>query len=128
MSVATSIRTSVRNLINNLGSTAYLYSFSSATKSYNSEGDVDVSDWGGATTIKVISTNNYVLRRLLSMQGEENNQSDRNMFIRDDVTVSQKDKVTIDSTDYEVVEVENFNPIQDTKIIQKIVLSINDKY
>ena len=128
MSIATGIRTTVRNYINQMGSTFTLYSFSSATKSYNDEGDLTVSSWGTGTSIKAISGNNYKLRRILGVQGEENNRSDRVLFIRDDVTINAKDRVVIGSDTYEVDEIKTQDPIQDTVLAYRVVLSINVNY
>jgi hypothetical protein len=128
MSLASSIRSTVRNIITQLGSSATVYSFSSATKTTNDEGDVSVSNWGSGTSIKIISANNYKLRRVLSMQGEENNQSDRVLLIRDDATVAVKDKVTIGTDDYEVDEIKVIDPVENLTLAKRIVLSLNVNY
>jgi len=128
MSLASSIRNTVRNLINSLGSTAYVYSFASATKSQNSEGDYHVTNWGNAVTIKAISSNNYKLRKILAMQGEETNSSDRVLIIRDDATVGKRDKLVIDNETYEITEIKKLNPIENTLIAQRVVLSKNENY
>ena len=128
MSLSSSIRSTVRNIINNLGSSATVYSFSSATKTYNDEGDVTVSNWGGATAIKIISANNYKLRRILAMQGEETNSSDRVLLVRDDVTIAAKDKVSIGTDNYEVQEIKRIDPIESNLLAQRIVLSKNVNY
>src|SRR3990167_4657277 len=121
--LATSIRNTVRNIINNLGSTATLYSFSSATKTTNEEGDTTVSNWGSGSTVKVISSNHYALRRLIKEQGEENNEGDRVVLIRDDVIIAHRDKLTIGSDDYLVQEVKKVDPIESTLIVQRVVLA-----
>lgn len=128
MTQSTSIRNTVRNLITSLGSTASLYSYDSATKTHNEEGDVTVSSWGSATSIKTIGSNHYVLRRLLQSQGEENNEADRVVLIRDDVTIAHRDKLTIGSDDYLVNEIKKIDPIEDTLIAQRIVLSKDNDY
>ena len=128
MSLATGIRASVRNLITDLGSAATLYPFSSATKSYNDEGDVTISAWSGGSSIKIVSANNYKLRRIMGVQGEENNQGDRIVFIRDDITLSAKDKLTIDSENYEIDEIKKIDPIQNTLLAYRVILSKNVNY
>ena len=127
MSQATSIRNSIRTVINTLGSTASLYSFSSATKTENDEGEITIT-WGSPSSIKVVSSNNYKLRRLLEKQGEENNQSDRIVYLRDDVTVGVRDKLTIGTDVYLIHEIKNIDPIQDTTIAQKITLIKDELY
>lgn len=128
MGQASSIRLTVRNLITSLGSDASLYSFSSATKSQNEEGDYTVSDWGSATSIKVISSNHYALRRILATQGEENNDADRVILIRDDVTIAHRDKLTIGTDVYLVDEIKHIDPIENTLISQRIVLTKDENY
>ena len=128
MTIATAIRSQLRSVINQLGSTASLYSFSSATKSSNEEGDVSVSDWGSATTIKAISANNFKVRRLLERFGEESNKSDRGFLVRDDVTINVRDKVTIDSESYLVHEIKRIDPIENTLLAYKITLVKDENY
>lgn len=122
LSVATSIRNTVRNIITDLGSDATLYPFSSATKSYNEEGDVTVSSWSSNSSIKVIGSNHYAVRRLLKNQGEENNDSERVVILRDDVTIAHRDKLTISTDVYLVNEVKKIDPIENTLIAQRCVL------
>ena len=122
MTVALSIRNTVRNIINDLGSDATLYPFASATKSYNEEGEVTVSSWGSSSSIKVIGSNHYALRRLLKSQGEENNDSERVIIVRDDVTIAHRDKLTISTDIYLVNEVKKIDPIENTLIAQRCVL------
>ena len=128
MTTSTSIRTTVRNLIQSLGSTASLYSYSNATKTTNEEGDVTVSDWGSATSIKVISSNHYSLRRLLQSQGEENNDSERVVLVKDSVTIAHRDKVTIGTDTYLVNEIKKIDPIENTLIALRVVLIKDENY
>ena len=65
MTLATSMRTAARNLINTFGNSASLYTYSSATKTENTEGDVTVSSWGSATSIKVVDGGN--VKEMLEM-------------------------------------------------------------
>ncbi len=127
MGQADSIRATVRNLINTLGSGASLYSYDSATKTHNEEGDVSIT-WGGATAIKVISSNHFKLKRILALQGEENNEGDRVVLIKDDVTIGHRDKLTIGTDVYLVDEIKKIDPIESTLIAQRVVLSKDDNY
>lgn len=128
MTISQSIRTTVRGLINRWGSNATLYSYSSATKITNEEGDVTVSWGSGTTTIKVISSNHNSLKRLLEKMGEENDESDRGILIRDDVTIGVRDKLVIGTDVYLVNEIKLIDPIQDTCIAKKITLIKDARY
>lgn len=128
MGRATSIRSKVRQIINNLGSSATLYGFSSATKTTNEEGDTSVTSWGTGTTVKVISSNHFQLRRLLEMQGEENNQADRVVLVRDDVTIAHRDRVDIGTDKYLVNEIKKIDPIESTILAIRCVLVKDENY
>jgi len=128
MGQSESIRSTVRNLITTLGSDASLYSYSSATKTHNEEGDVTVSSWGSATSIKVISSNHYSLRRLIQNQGEENNKGERVILVRDDVTIAHRDKLTIGTESYLVHEIKRIDPIENTNIAFRCVLVKDENY
>lgn len=54
MTLATSIRKAARSLVTTFGNDVSLYTYSSATKAENDEGDITVSDWGTASTVKVV--------------------------------------------------------------------------
>jgi len=118
MSIASSVRTTVRGLLNSLGKTAYLYSYSSATVTTNEEGDETIV-WATPTTIIGVSSSNYKYRKLAEKMGIESNPDDRVFIIRDDVTVDRKDKLVIGTDDYEVVEIKNLDPIETGIIIAK---------
>lgn len=128
MGQAASIRGTVRNLITTLGSDASLYSFSSATKTQNEEGDYTVSSWGSATSIKVVSSNHYQLKRMMEMMGQETDNSDRVFLIRDDVTIAAKDKIVVGTDTYEVTEIKKIDPIENTNIAYRIMVSPNETY
>ena len=128
MTISTSIRANVRQIINDWGSDASRYSFSSATKTTNEEGDVTVSDWGGATAIKLVSSNHYALRRLVRLHGEDSKEGDRVVIIKDDVTLAVKDKLVIGTDNYKITEIKKIDPIQNTLIAQRVVLGIYANY
>ena len=127
MSVGVSIRTTVRSEITKLGKTASVYSYSSATKSENEEGDITIT-WGTATSIKVISSNNVRFSKLQEMMGIETKSTERVLIVRDDATIGIKDKITLDTTNYEVIELKDLDPIEDVTIAKRIVLARNKRY
>ena len=127
MSIGTSIRTTVRGEITKLGKTASVYSYSSATKSENEEGDITVT-WGTATLIKVISSNNVRFKKLSEMMGIETSKTERVLIVRDDATIEIKDKITLGTTNYEVIEVKDLDPIEEVTIAKRVVLNRNRRY
>lgn len=128
MTIAQSIRATVRNEIDKYGSTAYLYLFSSATTKTNEEGDITVSSWGTPTTIKVVSSDHQSFLRLMSKMGIENNQRGRGFLVKDNVTITEKDKIIVDSVAYEVTGIKKIDPIQNTNIAYKINVDKNEQY
>ena len=128
MSQATSIRKRIRTLLTKLGSTATVYSYDSATKTFNDEKEVTVSNWGTGTTFKAVSSNHFAVREIMGMQGEENNEADRILFTPDTVTIAQRDKVTVGTDIYRVVENKKIDPIQDTLLLQRVVLAVDARY
>jgi len=128
MTISTSIRTTVRRLITDWGSDATLYSFTSATVTNNDEGEDTAITWGSGTAIKVISSNHHSLRKLMESMGLETNNSERVFLVRDDVTIAAKDKITIDSENYEITEIKKIDPIENTNIAYRIVTSKNEVY
>jgi len=109
LTLATSVQNTIRKLIdrqNFISSSASLYSFASATKSYDEEGGVTVTDWGTPTSISVISSSDEKNIRKKDTQGEE--RIGQIVFlIRDDVTIAQKDRVDFNSISYFVDDIEN---------------------
>jgi len=128
MSLSTSIRTAVDSTLEKLGSDVSVYSYSSATKTTNDEGDVTVSNWGTATTIKGVSSNHYAFRKLFDRLGIESNEGERVLIIKSSATVLKLDKIIIDTKVYEVKEVKTIDPIQNTSMAQRIVLDKNERY
>ena len=127
MSIGTSIRTTVRGEITKLGKNVSVYSYSSATKSENEEGDITVT-WGTATSIKAISSNNIRARKLQEMMGIETSKTERVLIVRDDATIEIKDKITLGTTNYEVIEVKDLDPIEEVTIAKRVVLNRNRRY
>lgn len=128
MGIASGIRTTVRGLIDSLGSTASLYSYANATKTTSEEGTITITNWGTASSIKVISSDNVKLKRLLEKLGEENDESGRTLLIKDNVTVGAKDKLTIGTDIYVIEGIKNIDPIEDTIILKKITLAKDARY
>ena len=128
MTIATSIRTTVRSKINELGSTISIYSFTDATVTYNEEGDESIT-WGSATSEVGVSSRNVQFTKMMANMGIENNPSDNRVIIlKDTATVAKKDKVVIGSDSYEVVEVKNLDPIQNTLIAIRIEIRLKQDY
>lgn len=121
MSLAVSLRTAARNLIDTFGNSASLYAYSSATKTENEEGDITVTDWGTATTIKVADGNN-VKESLVSMGGGMESIGSDEKLVQDNVSVSVNDRINIDSVDYKVIEVRPTRA-QSTLVVQTIVIA-----
>lgn len=128
MSLATGIRNSVRTIIENLGSTASLYSYSGAAKTENEEGEITAITWGSAVSIKIINSNHHALRRLLVNQGEENNEGDRVCLVKDTVTIAVRDKLVIGNDTYLIHEIKVTDPIQDIVLLRRIVLVKDELY
>jgi len=62
------------------------------------------------------------------MQGEENNDGERVVLVRDDVTVAHRDRVDIGTERYLVNEIKRIDPIEDQLIAQRLVLARNINY
>ena len=87
-----------------------------------------MSNWGSASSIKVISSNHFKVRRLIQSQGEESDESDRVILVRDDVTINHRDKVVIGSDAYIVHQVKTIDPIEDITIAKRIILMKDERY
>ena len=118
MTLATSLRTAARNLIDTFGNASNLYTYSAATKTENDEGDVTVSDWKTAATPNVVDGSS-VKEDLTNMSAGMESIGEDDKIVRDDVTVSVNDRLTYDSVEYKVVTI---SPIrtQSTLIAQTI--------
>lgn len=117
MTLGESLRTAARNLINMFGNSASRYAYSSATKTTSNEGDVTVTNWGTATSIKVVEGDNYQ-RIVQAMQGIESIGADEKI-IRDDATVVVNDRITSNSVDSKIIEIRPIRA-QDVLVAQAI--------
>lgn len=128
MGQASSIRGTVRNLIQTLGKTCSRYSYEDATKTTNEEGDVSIS-WGSSTSFKAVSSNNLKYKKIGALMGIETDTSGRVLIAKDTITVEKRDKITIGDDTYEVGEIKNLDPIEDDVIIAKrITLKKHEGY
>jgi hypothetical protein len=118
VSLATNLRTAARSLITTFGNTGDIYSYSSATKTENEEGDVTVSDWKTASSVPMVDGDNAKEIMVAASQGMET-LGDDEKIVRDDTTVTTDDRITIDSVDYKVIELRPLRS-QDTTIIKII--------
>ncbi|MBI2136557.1 hypothetical protein HYU06_05790 [Candidatus Woesearchaeota archaeon] len=125
MSVAAAIRNTVRRIITKYGDSVSHYALASATKTTNDEGEDTVTDWGTAQSIKAISSNHYAVRTIVAKQGLESNLGDRTLLIRDDVTTipAQNDRIVIGSLNYRIEDIKTIDPIEDTTIAYRLVIS-----
>ena len=118
MTLSTSLRGAARNLVTTFGNTGSLYTYSSATKSENEEGDVSVSNWGTATSITVVDGDNVQEELTKEIQGMELIGADTKI-VRDDVTIAVNDRLTVNSVEFRV---EQIRPVrtQDTLVVQLV--------
>jgi len=121
MTFATSLRTAARTLIETFGNTASVYTYSAATKSENEEGDVTVSDWKTAVSIKVADGNNLQAELSRGTMGMEQI-GDDDKIIKDTAVVAVNDRITVNSVEFRI---ESLRPIrtQDTLVAQIINVS-----
>lgn len=118
MTLATSLQGAARNLIEKFGNTGSLYAVSGITSTTSDEGGKTVSAWGTATSIKVVDgINSQEILNALA-QGQVSVGSD-DKIVKDNVTIAINDRLTVNSINYKVVEL---NPIrtQDTVVAQTI--------
>ena len=118
MTLATSIRKAARSLVTTFGNDVSLYTYSSATKAENDEGDITVSDWGTASTVKVVDGVN-IKEALVNMGAGMESVGEDDKIARDDVTIAVNDRMTVDSVEYRVVELVPMN-VQTTLIVQTV--------
>jgi hypothetical protein len=120
MTISTSIRSAVRTLITSLGNSISIYTYSSSTKAENTEGDITVSSWGAANSAKCVDGTNENAIETLGRQGVEEIGEDE-IILRDDETITLRDRVTRNSKEYKVV---SLRPVraQDTLIAQIVGL------
>ena len=121
MAIASSLVKSARNLIDTFGNSASLYTYSTATKSTDTEGQDTITSWGSAATILVIDGGSQGPAITRQKQGWEQIQEDEKI-VRDDVTVAVNDRLTYQSTNYRVIAVKS-EIVESTDIIHIIQVS-----
>lgn len=122
MSIGTSLRTVARNLITNVfGNSIDVYSYSGATKTYDDEGAETISDWKTATSGKAIMTELIPHMIEVAPQFEETLGS-ADIIVRDDLTIGLKDKITINSVDYQVDKIDQTARMNDVLVLQSIMI------
>lgn len=121
MTLATSLRGAARTLINKFGNTVSVYTYSNATKSESDEGDVSVTNWGTAASVKAVDGDNAKAVLSITKQGRETTGEDQKI-LRDDTTIAINDRITADSVDYRVTEI---RPVltQNTLVVQIVTVT-----
>jgi len=122
MTVGTSMRRAAQKLIDDFGNTAYLYTYSSATKTESSEGDITVTNWGSATTIIAVNGNLIANSLMIETQGIEDVGNDEKA-IRDNVAIAVNDRLTMNSVEYKVTQVRPVR-IQNTLVVQFVSFEV----
>lgn len=120
MSLADSLLSAASELIDKFGTSATLYSYSSATTSTNDEGEVTVSSWGDGTSIKVVAGEESVEALSREAQGIESVGNDQ-VIVSGDTSVSANDRLNMNNKDFRVNEIQVNKP-QDVEVIK--VLSV----
>lgn len=131
MTIATSIRKKIRNLINSkLGGSLSLYDYDDATVTTDDYGDDTSISWGSAVSVNYVSSSHTSFKRALAMMGVENIKDERSILVADNASTlpAAKDKIVIGSEAYEVIEVSVFQQIQDTVLAYRVVLGTNEGY
>jgi len=121
MTLANSLVKAARSLITTFGNTTAVYTYSTATKVENTEGDVTVSSWGTATSAIAVDGANAVRVLEAVKQGYETIGEDDKIF-RDDAVIVINDRITINSIDFKVMSVEKVRT-QDTVVIQVVTVT-----
>lgn len=117
MSVGTSLRSAARNLITNVfGNSVTLHSYSDSTKNYDDEGKETVN-WVTGSSIKVVFSEFVPSLISIAPQFEETIGSG-DILVRDDVDIGLKDKLVINSVDYQVDAIEETARSNDVLILQ----------
>jgi len=122
MTVGTSMRRAAQKLIDDFGNTAALYTYSSATKTESSEGDITVTNWGSATTIIAVNGNLIANSLMIETQGIEDVGNDEKA-IRDNVAIAVNDRLTMNSVEYKVTQVRPVR-IQNTLVVQFVSFEV----
>ena len=123
MALGTSVQSTIRNLIDKtsfISSSATLYSFSSATKALDDEGVYTVSNWGSGTSVRVIPEENKLFEQMEDSQGFER-VGQITVLIKDNVTVAEQDRLTLNTINYRVGSVERVAELDNSIIVQRLV-------
>jgi len=120
MALSTALRNAARTLINTFGNTGSLYTYSTATKVENTEGDITISSWGTVNSVKLVNDQNRKEGLITTSQGRESIGDDE-IIIRDDETTAVNDRLTVDSTEYRVTEI---RPIRTQDVVVAQILKI----
>jgi hypothetical protein len=121
MALASSLIKAAQKLIDTFGNDASMYGYSAATKTTNEEGDVTVTNWGTASTIKMVDGGDQGQALVNNSQGREViGQDDK--IIRDDVSVALNDRINYQSKNYRVTALRK-EIVESTVIIQIMTLS-----
>ena len=121
MALSTPLINAAQTLIDDFGNNASLYTYTTATKTTNLEGEDTVSNWGSATTIKVVDGGSQGQQMTNAIHGKEIIGSD-DKIVWNDVTVVVNDRLTYDSKNYRVDAVRS-ERIESVDIIQIITIS-----
>ena len=86
---------------NNLGNSATLYSYSSATKTENDEGDITISDWGSGDAIKYLPGSQAEKEMIFTRHVAES-VAETLIIIPYSTTIDLKDRILLNSNNYQV--------------------------
>lgn len=121
MSIGTSLRDVARNLINAFGNTISVYSYSGATKSNDNEGGETITDWKTATSGKAIMEE-FIPNIISIVPQFEETLGSADLIVRDDLTIGLKDKITINTINFQVDHIDQTARVTDTLVIQAVKL------
>jgi len=125
MTLATSLRTAARTLIETFGNDATLFTYSTAAKTESDEGDITITDWGAGTAIKVVDDLNIKEEITNELQGRESTGADEKL-LKDSVTVAVNDRLLVDGVDYRVYEIRPLRTQSTTVVILIFVARVTD--
>lgn len=121
MTLATSLRTAARNLITTFGNDASVFTYSTATKTENDEGDITVTNWGSATVIKMVDGDNMTEELVKETQGMENIGED-DKIARDDAVIAINDRIDVDGISYRA---DLIKPVRTQNVLVVQLISIS---
>lgn len=121
---ANHVQTNATNLINsnNLGNSATLYSYGSATKTENDEGDITVSSWTSGSSIKYIPGDQSEKAMIFARHIAETN-AETQIIVPSSTTIDIKDRLLLNSNNYQVNEV-NEAVISDVVVFKIIGINL----